>query len=84
MRPNIAPALEAEWTIRPVIITTQPAQSLVASELADCQRHDVLVLAAEQLTPLAEVPPDIQTFAAVVAMDVPRPDPSGGRRFGLA
>jgi len=84
MRPNIAPPLEAEWTIRPVIITTQPAESLVASELADCQRHDVLVLAAEQLTPLAETPPDVRTFAALVALDVPRPDPRPGRRFGLA
>jgi hypothetical protein len=83
MRPIIGPSLEPEWRLRPVIITTQPAQSLVVSELADCGRHDVLVLAAEQLTPLAEAPPDLQTFADLVAMDVPRPDPPSGRRFGL-
>lgn len=82
MLPHVAPALEPEWTLRPVIITTQPASSLVASELADCQRHDVLVLAAEQLTPLAEVPPDLQTFATLIGRDVPAPDPPARGRFG--
>jgi hypothetical protein len=81
IRPNIVPLLEPEWTLRPVIITSQSAESLVEMELATCQRHGVLVLAAEQLAPLAELPPDLQTFVALIAMDVPQRAIPQGRRF---
>jgi hypothetical protein len=83
MRPNIVSLLEPEWTLRPVIITSQAAESLVGIELGACHRHGVSVLAAEQLAPLAESPPDLQTFAALIAMDVPQPAIPPGRRFGF-
>ena len=81
MRPSIVSLLEPEWTLRPVIITSQLTESLVGIELGACQRHGVLVLAAEQLAPLAELPPDLQTFAALIAMDVPQHAIPPGRRF---
>lgn len=83
MRPNIGAVLEPEWALRPVVITSQPAESLVASELSACHRHDMLVLAAEQLAPLAESPPDLQTFAVLLGMDVPQPLPPAPTRFGF-
>jgi hypothetical protein len=69
--PIIAADLEPEWTLRPVIITTQPTASLIQEDLDACTRRRVLVLAAENLAPLRESPPDLQTFSKLLAEPAP-------------
>ncbi|MDQ6771891.1 MAG: hypothetical protein M3024_02705, partial [Candidatus Dormibacteraeota bacterium] len=71
MEPSIREALEPEWIIRPVILTSQPCSSFVDEDLTACYRRRVLVLGAEQLAPLKESPPDLQTFAQTIALDPP-------------
>jgi hypothetical protein len=60
MKPLLGQALAPEWALRPIIITSQPADTLMAEDLTACHRQGVLVLAAEQLLPLKESPPDLQ------------------------
>jgi len=74
----VADALAPEWSVRPVIVTSQPADTLLAQDLRACYQREVLVLAAEQLSCLKEAPPDLQLFGRILAQDpldvrTPRP-----------
>ncbi len=48
MDPWLRRALEPEWPLRLVIITTQPGESLLEDDLPACHRRGVLVMTAEQ------------------------------------
>jgi hypothetical protein len=71
IEPAIAQTLVPEWTPRLVIITSQPGSTLLAQDLSASYGRRVLVLAAEQLAPLKELPPDLQMFRQTLAQDPP-------------
>ena len=69
--PLVANGLAPEWSIRPVIITSQPSETLIGESLRSCYLRGVLVLASEQLAPLKEAPPDLEMFGRLLAQDAP-------------
>ena len=69
--PKLVEALAGDWVLRPVIISSQPSETLLGEDLRSCYQRKVLVLAAEQLTPLKESPPDLSIFARYLSQDPP-------------
>jgi hypothetical protein len=50
------------WTVRPVIVSAQSADTILGSDRSLAANKGVLVLAREELAPLIEDPPDLAGF----------------------
>lgn len=65
---KISQALEPEWRVAPLIITTDRLEDCPKSQVLDAQQEGVRLLTSEDIACLASTPPDLDGWAGVLRL----------------